>query len=174
MKSYYYLHVWALQGSANLIKSDSLKSHAMQLRIDAWPKDEIFLFTPFYFVTERLHSILACHNLTGIRFEKVSKLTKEANFKANYPGAELPPFYWLAVIEGQILHDDFAIWDDKYLVVSQKALDLLRDNHVTHSEADEIEGELEAYFKSDRIYFWMPTSLKEWHLASRKEKEPPK
>jgi hypothetical protein len=92
---------------------------------------------------------------SGLKFSKIERLQKGGGFLEKYPYAELPPFYWLMEVESEAYTNDFGIFDLYEMVISQTALNFLRDNHVTHAESDEITVPLEEYFNSPRKYFWM-------------------
>lgn len=84
---------------------------------------------------------------------KLARIESGSNFRSNYPDAELPTYWWMKV-NGQAGMDDFGLWNRMYLVVSEKALTFLRDNHVAHAEAQEL---LEAWMNifNHKKNFWM-------------------
>jgi hypothetical protein len=54
--------------------------------------------------------------------------------------------------------------------VSSKALSFLRKNNVLHAESDIILPSIEAYFNSDKMYFWMKDGAsKDYFLNQLKE-----
>ena len=66
--------------------------------------------------------------------------------------------------------DDFSIWDDKYLIVSDKGLKFLRDNYVTHAEADLIDCPFNDYFDSSRKFFWMAENVRAYFIKMEQQK----
>ena len=157
---FYYLHVWSvldLDGKVTTFKDRSVHPPIIDkvgLKLDFWPADGLFTIWPLFFVDERLRSCITYRNLTGVSFEKVTQIKQGLNFAELYKDSILPPFYWRMNINGQPLVDDFALWNKTYLVVSEKNLTFLRDNHVIHAEADEIDVPLKEYFTSNRKDFW--------------------
>ncbi|GEM_PF-1892215 len=159
MKKYYYLHIWTGGeiDSNSIIADRSTHPYILTkvgLEIDEWPADDLFAAWPEYFASERLCAKLAYWGYTGLTFDRVEKITIGKNFEANYPKIELLSYYWLKVkgIAGQ---DDFGLWKRLYLIVSEKALDFLRDNHVIHAEAKEITVGIDEFFQLDEHKFWM-------------------
>lgn len=156
---YYYLHIWA---GGDLDKETEVVDRSVHpfivddvgLEIDYWPADDLFKTFPIFLVTEKLRSKLVYEKFSDLQFREVLRISKGYNFKSNYNDAELPKYWWM-IINGQAGVDDFGLWNKMYLVVSEKSLDFLRDNQVTHAESQEITLSLEEYFQSDRKNFWM-------------------
>jgi hypothetical protein len=154
---FYYLHVLPIDGSIVCPPSCADQQYTqLGLIFDSWQRDDLSCFElGRFFVTERLRSLLEYKDFSGLKFTKVTNLEKGGGFLDKHPGAVLPSFYWLMEVQGIAGKDDFGIFYYHEMVVSQKALDFLRDNHVTHAEADEITVPLAEYFDSPRKYFWM-------------------
>lgn len=175
MKDYYYLHIWALSGVDNFTLSSVLTtvegSFEPSITFDAWPEDDLFSLGTMFFVTERLRSKLDNKKLSGIEFQKISNLTQGSNFQDQYPNAELPPFVWLVKVVGKENLNDFFLWDQKYLVVSAEALKVLRQNHVMNAEADQIKNGSDDYFSSEKKYFWMSDSFRNYFVMMEKKKQ---
>ena len=95
---------------------------------DDWLGDDLLESFPCYIVSERLYYLLSESGLSGFEFDQcqvsASHLFQKAARQWNAP-VMLPRFYWLRVhgIPGK---DDFWISEDNYLMVSQKALEILR------------------------------------------------
>ena len=106
-------------------------------------------------------------------FDKIEKISKGPNFIDNFPDAQLPFFYWRLNISDHLGENDFAIWKGLYLVVSEKALECLRDNHVTHAEADEIRIPFDDYFTSSQKYFWMSENARKYFIEMEQKKKAP-
>jgi hypothetical protein len=158
---FYYLHVTS--SHSYVINQTSLDSTGKQiimpdlmprLVINEWLPDDLFSESLIFFVTERLRSLLIYNRFKDLKFDKINHIEKGGGFSSKYPDTELPPFYWRLEIGGVAGQDDFGVFDYE-MVVSQKALDFLRNNRVTHAEADEITVPLAEYFDSPRKYFWM-------------------
>jgi hypothetical protein len=157
-KKYYYLHVWAIIGFDSDTKFDEQAKSAynLGLLIDSPTKDDLFCVGGnTYFVTEALKLKIEASLLSGVAFDKVSRIRKGCNLADQNPTLELPPHYWNIKCSDMSGLNDFAQWDRTYMIVSEVALDILRSNNVVHAEADEITVPLAEYFDSPRKYFWM-------------------
>lgn len=163
MKQYFYLHIWSI----DLLE---LNGDDLGLKIDTWPEDDLFCVYPYFFCTERLRSILQRAEFKELSFTKVQRISKGSNFEDMYPSTELPPFYWQIKFSGIAGVDDFSIWDDKYLIVSDKVLKCLRDNHVSHAEADLIDVPFKEYFDSSRKFFWMAENVRAYFIKMEQRK----
>ena len=117
------------------------------LEIDWWPLDDLSATFPIHFVTERLKSLMAYEGFMNVRFTPIRRVKLGYNFLENYGRPTLPPF-WLVKFSGVAGTDDFGLWENRKLIVSQKGLDFLRDNHVTHAEAIALKG-----FSEDGLQF---------------------
>jgi hypothetical protein len=168
MKNFYHLHVQALIGfDRDTINFSPIVLENVGLEIDSWPSDDIFAITPLFFVTERLRSIFVYEKFTGLRFDKVDRITQGANFLDNYPNTQLPPYYWQLTVDGNCMEDDFSLWQGIYPIVSERCLECLRHNHVTRAESDLIDEPVEAYFSGVRKYFWMSENAKAYFMKKQ-------
>ena len=89
-----------------------------------WLGDDFIECFPIYIVTERLFNEIETSKLTGVIFDEV-KVTTSDEFKSMYPHVQLPTFIWMKVI-GETNNADFSIATDLRLLISEKALDVLR------------------------------------------------
>ncbi len=108
-----------------------------------WLGDELLEAIAAFIVTERVAEWLHHAGLSGFRIaevevslsptgEELMSFDKELmNFD------ELPNFWWLQVT-GTPENDDFGISSDSYLVVSEKALKVLREGNIDNCLVDEI------------------------------------
>jgi hypothetical protein len=103
--------------------------HRLHYKFDGWLGDELLETTPCYIVTERLADDIRRAGLTGAAFDEVEVSTSE-QFEDLHPDRKLPAFVWLKV-NGAPAADDFGVTPDLMLVVSERALKLLR-NAVSH------------------------------------------
>ena len=103
-----------------------------------WLGDELLTTVACFIVTERVAEKLKSCGFSGFSFGAV-EISKGAEFSALYPGRELPKFLWLK-IEGKPMQDDFGIAVDRKcrLVVSERALNALRDFPFAHCEIQPI------------------------------------
>jgi hypothetical protein len=158
---YYYLHVWGVL-DFDYSKTEYVDRNLhppvlgnVSLEIDSWPTDDLFQIWPLYFVTERLRSILTHAGYSELKFTKTKGVKAGQNFRPIFGDSELPKYYWRMDVEGIPGRDNFGLWDRLYLVVSEPALQLLKDNFVYHAEADLISVSYSEYFSSHRKDFWM-------------------
>ena len=96
----------------------------LHYELESWLGGEIVTTFPVYVVTARLRDALEAASLSGIAFDTV-EVTRSPTFEELYPGRALPEFVWLKVT-GRPGADDFAMSADHRLVVSDRALDVLR------------------------------------------------
>ena len=96
----------------------------LHYEIEGWPEDAILEGFPVFIVTEAVKRGLIESRLTGAAFAEAEVTTSE-NFREFYPDRQLPPFVWLKPI-GRAGRDDFGTTSKGYLVVSERALDVLR------------------------------------------------
>jgi len=102
-------------------KMDVLKLH---YQFDGWLGDDILESDPCFIVSERLAQAIERERLTGVQFDDV-EITKSELFMDLHPDRQLPNFVWLKV-EGTAGRDDFGISPDLLLVVSERAIALLK------------------------------------------------
>lgn len=105
--------------------------HKLHYEFDGWPGDELLESTPCFIMSERIAREIERDHLSGARFDNV-EITTSDEFKELYPNRQLPKFVWLKV-EGKAGQDDFGIAQDARLVVSERALGLLREFGVSQA-----------------------------------------
>jgi hypothetical protein len=105
--------------------------HKLHYQFDGWLGDELLESTPCYIVTERLSCEITRAGLTGARFEEVEVTTSD-QFRELHPDRRLPKFVCLK-IAGKAGHDDFGISPGLQLVVSERALNLLKRIGFSHA-----------------------------------------
>jgi hypothetical protein len=96
----------------------------LHYQFDGWLGDELLESAPCYIASERLAHEVQRAQLTGVRFDEVEVTTSD-QFKELYPDRQLPKFVWFKV-EGIAGRDDFGIASGLRLVVSERALELLK------------------------------------------------
>ena len=105
--------------------------HKLHYEFDGWLGDELLESSACYVVTERMAREIERAQLTGARFDEVEITTSE-QFRDIYSGRQLPKFVWLR-IAGMVGKDDFALDADLRLVVSERALELLKRVGISHA-----------------------------------------
>lgn len=169
MKRFYYLNVVACNefDDQTEIIDKSVRPFVFAnvgLVIDIWPWDDLFTSWPEFFASYRLGVLINYWKFSGVKTTLVERISIGANFRDNYPERSPDRYFWMN-IDGEVGQDDFALYNRGYMVVSEKALIFLRDNHVIHAEADEITVPFDEYFNSNRKDFWLD-------LKRKKREEP--
>jgi hypothetical protein len=106
--------------------------HRFHYQFDGWLGDELLESSPCFIVTQRLAEELQKHRLSGYELKAVEISTSE-QFHELYPDRELPVFAWL-YITGTAGIDDFGIDREGRLVVSEKAIGVLKTMRLDHCE----------------------------------------
>jgi hypothetical protein len=104
----------------------------LHYQLEGWLGDDLLESFPCYIVTRQLRDKIRESQLTGAGFGQL-EITTSDEFKELHPKLELPDFFWLT-IHGKAGPDDFGIATDNRLVVSEKALALLRSLNLNHCE----------------------------------------
>ncbi|OQW91958.1 MAG: hypothetical protein BWK78_03085 [Thiotrichaceae bacterium IS1] len=101
-------------------------------QFDGWLGDDLLESFPCFIVSKPLKESLEKANFVGYSFDCV-KITKSKQFKGLYPNKKLPDFFWMKIV-GEVGKDDFGIAKNHKLVVSERALNLLRNFNINHCE----------------------------------------
>jgi len=102
-----------------------------------WLGDDLLTSFPIYIVSEKLANLLKISNLSGFELA-FCEVSKAEIFHDLHPeGLELPPFFWLK-IHGKAQEDDFGISQDFYLIVSEKALEILQTCNLHYADIEEV------------------------------------
>lgn len=104
----------------------------LHYEMDVWMGDELLEGFPCFLVTSRLAHDIEQAKLCGAGFDVV-ELTLSEQFKALDPDRRIPEFAWLRV-SGTPGRDDFGADVAGRLVVSEKALRVLRARSLNHCE----------------------------------------
>lgn len=111
--------------------STVLKLH---YEFDGWLGDEILESTPCFIVSGKLAEMIERVRLSGVKFDDV-EITTSDEFAQLYPDCRLPNFAWLKIF-GQAGRDDFGVAPDLRLVVSDKAMKLLKGFEISHASVE--------------------------------------
>jgi hypothetical protein len=109
----------------------------LEYQFDGWLGDDLLEAFPSLIVTDKLRNELDQSGLTGFRFDDVAA-TKSPTFTELHPNLDLPKFHWLQVF-GIVGSEDFALKRSGQLVVSERALELLRHHNITHADVEELK-----------------------------------
>ena len=102
---------------------------------DGWLGDDLLESFPAFIVTADSASRLEAADLSGFRFGEVEIGTSET-FDEVGANRELPEFRRLEVT-GKARDADFGLDDDNVLVISDTALDVLRQGRLQHADIEE-------------------------------------
>jgi hypothetical protein len=118
----------------------------LHYQFSGWLGDELLEVTPCFIVTTSLARMINDKNLSGCVFEDV-EISLSEDFIEMYPDKTLPDFQRLVPI-GKIFVDgnkfskwsghDFCITQKSYLVVSEKALQVLRLKQIDNCDITEL------------------------------------
>jgi len=103
----------------------------LHYELDGWLGDALLESFPCFVVTEHAKECIRNASFTGTSFDRV-EITTSDQFRELYPARELPAFAWFKV-EGTPGQDDFGTTSDGRLIVSGRALDMLREIGIAHA-----------------------------------------
>jgi|SRR6185312_618941 len=109
--------------------------HELHYEFDGWLGDDIVESTPAFIVTVALGESIQESGLSGATLGPV-KITRAPQFLELYPDRILPDFNWLQ-LNGKPGVDDFALSSDLFLVVSGRALNILKSHNLDFCEIAE-------------------------------------
>lgn len=100
----------------------------LHLMFVGWPESQLISCFPCFAVTKALAEILVRAECSGFELAQL-KVTLDEQLEERHANRRLPPFVWPRVV-GTALRDDFGVGDDHGLVVSARALAILRPHLV--------------------------------------------
>jgi hypothetical protein len=103
----------------------------MHYEFEGWLGDELLESDGCFIVADRLAREIQHARLTGVSFDHVEVTTSDV-FEELQPNCQLPKFEWLK-IEGRPGREDFGISPGLGVVVSERALNLLRRIGLSHA-----------------------------------------
>ena len=104
-----------------------------------WLGDDLLESYPCYLVTQRLADALTEGQFEGLSFDALS-MSVDPEFEDVTRIDELPTFWWMQVA-GSAGRDDFGISTSGRLVVSQAALNVLREFTLDNCDIEPPEGD---------------------------------
>jgi len=113
---------------------ESIIVNKVHYEFDGWLGDALLESDPIFIGTQKLADAIIASGLTGVEFDIV-EISKSELFNELHPDRKLPKFLWFKFI-GTPGKDDFGIGSGLRLVVSQKALGLLRDHGFAHADVE--------------------------------------
>ena len=110
---------------------------SLEYRLDGWLGDEILQTFPCYIVTESLMKDFGREQLVGYEDADVM-LTVSEDFFSEYDISDIPKFRWLKII-GSDPDSDFRYSADHRLIVSEKAMAVLKAHKITHADIEAVK-----------------------------------
>jgi len=112
--------------------------HRLHYEFAGWDGDDIVESFPVFIVTEPLARAIADEGLSGVEVDDV-KVTKDPQFDQFFPdiARSLPEWRWMRPI-GKPHVNDFWQRSDGILIVSERALNVLRRFNIENCEVAEI------------------------------------
>jgi len=114
----------------------------VEYEFDDWLGDDVVSSLGVWMGTKPLMDALISINATGITFRHATTIKSEEFHDMNPDGLELPEFIWFDITGrpsiddfGHSLHDSFAI------VVSERAMEVLKRFNLAHAEMSEYQPE---------------------------------
>lgn len=146
MSNYYY--IWPeVPGTGPPSYTDESEIDVLQFEFDGWLGDDLLNSTEWYLASDGLADRLTSSELTGYEIADAA-VTKSDKFERIHPDRELPEFHWFKV-HGEPGADDFGIGDVyaddvdgpvELLVISEPALEVLKEGTLNHAEIGSYEG----------------------------------
>ncbi|MDB5447643.1 MAG: hypothetical protein JWQ97_2960 [Phenylobacterium sp.] len=115
----------------------SLAVAHLHYEFDGWLGDGLLESTPCFIITSRIADEITARCLSGVSFD-AAEITTSARFRELRAASSLPLFVWLKVA-GEPNGSDFWLAADKRLVVSDRALELLRSAPISHAIVEPFE-----------------------------------
>jgi hypothetical protein len=112
--------------------------HKLRYKFDFWRDDVLLSSSPTWIITVVAKHAVQLAKLTGVHFVSV-EVSKSELFDQFHPRQELCSFVWMKV-DGEAGHDDFGIVRKTKLVVSERALALLRTLGIPNARVDDFTG----------------------------------
>jgi hypothetical protein len=111
--------------------------HKLHYEFKTWLGDELLESTPCFIVSEHLAQMIEQAGLSGFMFDQV-EISKSEIFEELHPDQALPNFVWLKV-NGLPRQHDFGVTLRNELVVSERALQVLKEARLSHAEIVELK-----------------------------------
>ena len=106
-------------------------------QFDGWLGDPLLETIGCFIVTTHLKHKIEAIAPTGVSFGYV-EISKSSEFEDLFPDQELPEFAWLQVT-GRVGQDDFGLSLRNRLIVSERILNLLKNEGLSHCDIAEYD-----------------------------------
>jgi hypothetical protein len=107
----------------------------LHYQFNGWLGDPILETVATFIVTSSIKNKIETSAATGVQFEAV-EISKSGEFEDFFPNRKLPGFLWIQ-ITGNAGKDDFGLSSTHRLVVSQRILEILKAEGMSHCEITE-------------------------------------
>ena len=133
-------------------KGDKPEISKLHFIFSGWLGDDIVESTPCFIVTDRLKTEIEKSGLTGCEFQDV-EISLSDEFIQMYPDRDIPQFKRLipkgsVVVEGETYAtwsgEDINFSDKSYLVVSERALNRLKQFNLDNCDLYKLSSKLDA------------------------------
>jgi len=111
--------------------------HSLHYEFEGWLGDALLETFPVFIVTEVAAETILAARLTGVEFSDL-EVTKSEQFDELCHLNRLPNFVWLKP-SGVIRNDDFSCANDGRLIVSERALQVLKKVGIDHASVEPLE-----------------------------------
>jgi len=108
--------------------------HKLHYEFFGWMGDDLITSFPSFIASDRLVRLILENHLTGTAIADV-KVTFSREYFSSFKKAEVPFFHWLK-IEGTAGSEDFGYSPKRRLVVSEKALEVLRKVNIHQADIE--------------------------------------
>jgi len=110
----------------------------LHYQFDDWLGDDILETFQCFICSESLTQVLKKQGLTGFVIKDCEIGKSQLFFDLNIDDLQLPKFYWFDVIGNKV--DDFYLLPNFMLVVSERALNVLKQFNINHCDIKEYYG----------------------------------
>ena len=139
--SYYYIEPEVAGGHGDKSVLDTRPHPPIVYRLEytfaGWMGDALLETFPCYICTDAVANAIIRHHFTGTEIADV-EITFSPEYFGRYDKDTFPHFHWLKIV-GAAGADDFGIGSDLRLVVSEKALSVLRSLGIEHAEVEPVK-----------------------------------
>jgi hypothetical protein len=109
----------------------------LDYQFEGWLGDDILETFPCYIISKALADAFNETNLAGFKLEEV-EISLSETFIRLYGNKILPKFYWFKII-GNANSDDFFTINNHSLIISEKALEVMKLFNINNAEIEDYE-----------------------------------
>jgi hypothetical protein len=105
---------------------------------DVWSPDDLLKTSPCYFMSRRLYKELESNIFSDVELGPNVDTEASITFKELYPNKAIPKYYLLR-ITGTAFKDDFGLDMSNKLILSPRAMSVLRGYSLADAELEEVQ-----------------------------------